>query len=189
MPGLVIDLTYRGNNTHEAAHKANGQKFFNSRVHQKMTLTAAMVNDFTLPDNGPGSIPSLQHWMQGFALQTLVYGINIVLFFMAIWVLAIHILKASHTHKFHRLHLLQNYTLMVYTMVMFALSSVYMGRQGLMADGAWHSVFRDEGVEGVVENIFSSKAAPRRVCNAALVLINWGTVGILVRVLYVFYLY
>jgi hypothetical protein len=141
--------------------------------------TATAVSELTLPPNGPGSILSLQHWMQGFTLQTLVYGVNLLLFSMTIWVLAIHILKASHTHKFHRQHLLQNYILTVYTIVMFAMASVYMGRQGLMADGAWHSVFSNGGIGGVALNIFRSHAA---ICNALLVVINWGTVGILVRV-------
>ncbi|XP_006459079.1 hypothetical protein AGABI2DRAFT_116035 [Agaricus bisporus var. bisporus H97] len=145
-----------------------------------MSPTAVTFNDLSLPPNGPGSLSSLQYWMEGFTLQTLVYGINIVLFLSTMWVLGIHIFKAlAHTHKFHRLHLWQNYVLTVYTVVMFALSSIFMGRQGIMADGAWQSVFREEGIDGIAENIFSDDAAPRRVCHAALILINWGTVAIL----------
>lgn len=176
---------HRGNTAYQiAVYKVSVfWNFLRVRATEEMSPTAVTFNDLSLPPNGPGSLSSLQYWMEGFTLQTLVYGINIVLFLSTMWVLGIHIFKAlAHTHKFHRLHLWQNYVLTVYTVVMFALSSIFMGRQGIMADGAWQSVFREEGIDGIAENIFSDDAAPRRVCHAALILINWGTVAILVSV-------
>lgn len=142
--------------------------------------TAAMANGTLLPTSyGPTSVPAFRHWIHGFTLQTLVYGINVVLFLMSIWVLTIHILKASHT-RFHKHHLFQNYILLVYTTVMFALSSIFMGHQGIVAGDAWDKIFQGESPEKMVWDLFHDRVPLRRACSAVLILINWGTVSILV---------
>jgi hypothetical protein len=145
-----------------------------------------MVDDLRqsiLPDHGRESIPAFQHWIKGFTLQTLVYGINVVLFVMTFWVLVIHILKGSTSHRFHRHHLLQNCILLVYVVVMFALSSVFMGHQGIIAGNTWSSLLDVNGssnVADIVETAFEEQVALQRACNAILILVNWGTVALLV---------
>ncbi|KAF5359686.1 hypothetical protein D9756_003081 [Leucocoprinus leucothites] len=143
-----------------------------------------MVDDFPsiLQDQGSASVPAFRHWVHGFTLQTLVYGINTILFLMSLWVLIIHILKGSTGNRFHRHHLLQNCILLIYVMGMFILSSVFMGHQGIMAEDTWTrflSANSQSSPANVVQQVFSDRAPLQRACNAILNLVNWGTVSLL----------
>jgi hypothetical protein len=142
-----------------------------------------MVDTFlSLHDHGRMSVPAFRYWIHGFTLQTLVYGINVVLFLMSIWVLTIHIMKGS-THRFHKYHQFQNTILLLYVVGMFALSSVLMGHQGVVAGDAWSqflNVQSGDSAEDVVQQVFDDQVPLRRACNAILVLVNWGTVALLV---------
>lgn len=145
-----------------------------------------------LPDHGAESLPALRHWIHGFMLQTIIYGINVTLFLMSIWVLAIHISKGScsnRVHHFHKHHRLQNCLLLLYTVVMFALSSVFMAHQGAMAEDAWLKFLdlnqddpQNVTAQVVTAQVFEDRQSLQNACNTILVLVNWGTVSILVRI-------
>ncbi|KXN88636.1 hypothetical protein AN958_06901 [Leucoagaricus sp. SymC.cos] len=143
-----------------------------------------MVDVFLQPrDHGPAveTVLAFRHWIHGFTLQTLIYGINIVLFLMSTWVLIIHILKGSTSNRFHRYHLFQNCILLVYVVVMFALSTVFMGHQGVMVRDAWFQFLAPQGgqsSESIVAKTFADRAM-QRAGNAIFILVNWGTVGLL----------
>ncbi|KAJ3551595.1 hypothetical protein NP233_g13053 [Leucocoprinus birnbaumii] len=144
-----------------------------------------MVDDSIAPLDHGSILPAFRHWIHGFTLQTLVYGINLILFLMSLWVLIIHILKGSATNRFHRHHLLQNWILLLYIIGMFALSSVYMGHQGMMAEDTWSRFLNvsnniNNVPDNIVQQVFSDRAPLQRTCNAILVLVNWGAVGLLV---------
>lgn len=141
-----------------------------------MTQVTATVSQSFLNDHAP----AFRHWVSGFTLQTLVYGINIVLFLMSLWVLAIHILKGVPSNRFHRHHLFQNSILLVYVTGMFALSSVYMAYQGIMADDMWFRFLDMNGnTSDTIKHFFEDRISMQRTCNAILILVNWGTVGLL----------
>ena len=142
-----------------------------------MTQVTATVFQSFLNDHAP----AFRHWVSGFTLQTLVYGINIVLFLMSLWVLAIHILKGMPSNRFHRHHLFQNSILLVYVTGMFALSSVYMAYQGIMADDMWFRFLDMNGnTSDTIKHFFEDRISMQRTCNAILILVNWGTVSLLV---------
>ncbi len=132
-------------------------------------------------DHDPHVAAVFQHWIHGFALQTIIYGINVVLFLMSAWVLGIHVLKGLHTSRFHKNHLLQNSILLAYTIGMFALSTVYMGHQGLVTGDAWTRFIQGvDPAEKVPSLVSRDRAALSKACSAVSALINWGTVSILV---------
>jgi len=128
-------------------------------------------------------LPTLRHWVSGFTLQTLVYGINIVLFLMLLWVLILHIQKGvpTPTNRFHRHHLFQNCILLVYITGMFALSSVYMAYQGIMTDDVWsRNLIVNGSTPDTPEYPFAYPISIQRTCNAIFILVNWGTVSLFV---------
>lgn len=137
------------------------------RVH--MTQVAAVVDS--------SHLPALRYWISGFTLQTLVYGINTVIFLTLLWVLILHILKGVPSNRFHRHHRFQNCIFLVYMTGMFALSSVYMAYQGLMIDVMW---FRYLSTPDTPKDIFEDSIPILRTCNAIFILVNWGTVSLFV---------
>jgi len=138
-----------------------------------MTQVAAVV-DFSQP-------PALRYWVSGFTLQTLVYGINIVLFLTLLWVLVLHILKGVPSNRFHRHHLFQNCILLVYITGMFALSSIYMAYQGIMTDDLWfRSLNVNDSTPGTSKHLFEDSIPILRTYNAIFILVNWGTASLFV---------
>lgn len=142
----------------------------------------------TIADS-PTLDPALRHWIHGFMLQTIIYGINVVIFLMSTWVLSIHIIKGLYPEPFHKHHLLQNSCLLLYSVVMFALSSILMARQGEIAGYTW-SMFLDlkiqddaaamaNTMQNIMKTAFGDPASFQRACSVTLVLVNWGAVGML----------
>ncbi|KAJ3563328.1 hypothetical protein NP233_g9009 [Leucocoprinus birnbaumii] len=128
-------------------------------------------------------VPAFRHWMHGYMLQTLFYGANAIIFFLSIWVLSIHIMKGLHIRadRFHKHHLLQNALLLLYSIVMFGLSTVLMAHQTVMAGDAWFKFLDnvDTSARIIVEGVFGDRAGLQKACSTTLVLINWGTIGML----------
>ncbi|KAF9451900.1 hypothetical protein P691DRAFT_723139 [Macrolepiota fuliginosa MF-IS2] len=136
----------------------------------------------TLANGAPGpSLNQFRHYIYGFMLQALVYGINVVLFLMCIWVLGIHIFKALHCHRFHKLHLFQNYVLLLFVIGMFAFSSLILGHQGIIAGNAWAGFLEGHGgnTTDFLSKLFQDWFSLQTACNVVFRLINWGTVGII----------
>jgi len=128
-----------------------------------------MVNSLpSVPDNDPG----LRFWIHGLLLQTIIYGINIVFFFMCIYALLIHIFKAVHSHHFHKQHLCQNSCLIVYTVVIFALATLVMTHQWTFIARVWYPPL------GYRPKLDSPEAI-QRACESALLLVNWGAISFL----------
>lgn len=141
-----------------------------------------MLDDRSSPDDGH-SVGEARHWIHGFILQTIVYGINSVLFLMCVWVLGIHIIKGSCTNRFHKRHLLQNCILLAYVIGMFALSSIFMGHQGITVGNAWTRFLQGgSNPSSIIEQLFRERAPLQKVCGVIFVLVNWGTIGILVSI-------
>lgn len=139
-----------------------------------------MINQFRSLDHEPDPPPAFQYWIHGFAIQTIIYGINVVLFLMTTWVLGIHIFKGLRTNRFHRHHLLQNSILLSFTITIFAFSTVYMGHQGIVTADAWTRFLQGENRADVPNVVFKDRAALVTACSTVSVLVNWGTVSILV---------
>lgn len=139
-----------------------------------------MVNQFRSLGDDLDPI-KFRYWIHGFALQTIIYGINLVLFLMSTWILGIHMFKGLRTNRFHKHHLLQNSILLAFTIGMFAFSTVYMGHQGIVTGDAWTRFLQGKGsVTDVPSLVLEDRAALSMACSAVSVLVNWGTVSILV---------
>lgn len=139
-----------------------------------------MINQLLSLDPGPDTLLAFRYWIHGFAIQTIIYGINVVLFLMTTWVLGLHIFKGLRTNRFHRHHLFQNSILLSFTITIFTFSTVYMGHQGIVTADAWTRFLQGENIADVPIVVFKDRAALVTACSAVSVLVNWGTVSILV---------
>ncbi|KXN88616.1 hypothetical protein AN958_06880 [Leucoagaricus sp. SymC.cos] len=138
--------------------------------------------------NGPELLAQFHYWVYGFMLQSIIYGVNVILFLMSLWVLAIHLIKGSDTiHRFHKHHRLQNCLLLLFSVVMFALSTAFMAHQGIMASDTWTRFLNMDSlgpsnttaISGVVSAILTGRPSLQKTCITVLVLVNWGATGIL----------